>query len=297
MNRIFCCALLAILIVTGTTSASAFLGENDSPWENKLPFKEGTITYTISGTENGSQIAYIKDHGRAIARYRNSSVKMFGFSQTQETIQITTPEFIYNIDVKEGSGTKTVNPQKYMIEEYNKLSSSDKKKVNNNAEKTGTQMMNGTQVQLEPSSAKILGYDCDVVTVSGGKTYTFQGTSVELKTNYDNMGMKIHTEATKVSKGSVPSEKFSPPAGIAIEYDQRSEKMYRDMARDIMANLVEGKPMTASSGSQYSGSSASANRPPQAPPKADAPANAQPEEGEGLELEKMMKGLKGLFGK
>ena len=65
------------------------------------------------------------------------------------------------------------------------------------------------------------------------------------------MGTKIQTEATKVSKVRVPNDKFVPPAGIAMAYDQSSEGMLRDMSRDMIANLVEGKPMTTSRPGQH----------------------------------------------
>ncbi len=288
--------LLFTLVFAGTLPLLALGSESLSPWENKLPFEQGTITYTISGSESGSQIVYVKDYGQTIARYRTTSIKMFGFSQSQETLEIITPEFIYNIDLTEKTGTKTVNPQKFFLVEYNKLSSSDKKKISENTEKMGVPIMGGSQVTVEPNSSKILGFDCDVVTMSGGKTYTFHGTSVDLKTDISTMGAKIQSEATKVAKGSVPSDKFSPPTGIAITYDKNSEDMLKKRAREMITNLLEGKPMTDFSAGQQK---ELYNRPPPQAPKVgnEPPENHPPEKEMEQGLQDMMKGLQGLFGK
>ncbi len=157
--------------------------------------------------------------------------------------------------------------------------------------------MNDSQVQFKPSSSTILGYKCDMATIAGGTTYTFHGTSVELKSNYDMTGMKISTEATKVTKGPVSSDKFSPPKGIIINHDRSSEGMLKDMAHEMITSLVEGKPMKASSGSQSRGQysaqpqhySSQENRSPKK-------TNSE-EKGVTQDLQQVMKGLQGLFGK
>ena len=38
-----------------------------------------------------------------------------------DTVHIQTPDWMYTFDLVKKTGKKNVNPQKYMIEEYNKL--------------------------------------------------------------------------------------------------------------------------------------------------------------------------------
>ncbi len=118
--------IISLLALMLTASIAAAL---ESPWEKKLPFKEATIDYTISGNSKGTKTIYVKDYGRTVAEYRNTSMTVFGMTQKENTLDVTTPEWEYAIDLTEHNGTKMVNPEKYLIEEFQKLSKSDQKKI------------------------------------------------------------------------------------------------------------------------------------------------------------------------
>jgi len=233
-------ALVYILVLCITSTVTA--GES-SPWDVKLPFKSAIIEYKISGMENGSQTTYIKDYGKYRADFRTTSMTVMGMTNTVKNIEITTPDWIYSIDLTAGTGTKSVNPVKYMKEEFEKLSASDKKKVIRNAEKMGTTMMNGMQGKVKKNAAEFLHRKCDVITMPGMKLYVLGGTDVTLKSETNMMGMNSVTEAVKFTETSVPDDKFEPPAGIQIEYDRESEQIARQTAHNMIKSLVEGKPM------------------------------------------------------
>ena len=44
----------------------------DLPWEMKLPFKEATIHYELTGSEQGKETLYIKDYGKLRAKHHQS---------------------------------------------------------------------------------------------------------------------------------------------------------------------------------------------------------------------------------
>ncbi len=296
MNRksFFLWAASLFFMVTSTLFSAAVAGDDASPWEVKLPFKSAIIEYKISGMENGSQTTYIKDYGKYRATYRTTSMKVMGITNTIKNIEITTPDWIYSIDLSSGTGTKSVNPVKYMKEEYEKLSPQDRKKVVKNAEKMGTNMMNGMQGEVKKNSAEFLGRKCDVITMAGMKMYMLAGTDIPLKTETSMMGMNSLTEAVKFEETSVPDDKFQPPAGITIEYDKESDAIARQMARNVIRSLVEGKPMEMKGvvippqGRQAGGAPV--------PAAAQSNAPAGPDQGGMPDMNELMKQLKGLTG-
>ncbi|MCP4113898.1 MAG: hypothetical protein GY737_00560 [Desulfobacteraceae bacterium] len=216
-------------------------GAKDSPWETRLPFKKGTIQYNITGSQTGTETLYIKDYGRTTARHRTVSMKFLGMTQTTKEIEITTPEWVYNVDLTEQTCEKSTNPTKYMIEEFNKLSKKDRKKVIKNSLELGTQMIEGMSGTIQVKGAKVLGYPCDVVTVMGTKTYCFTGTSIVLKSEANLMGMKITSTATGIQKGAPASAHFQVPQGIQVHHNTQGDEMIKEMARTTIQNLLLGK--------------------------------------------------------
>jgi len=206
--------LLRILILNLLITAPALAGEN--PWDTKLPFKKATLNYSITGTENGSETLYIRNYGKEQATYRNTTSKIFFMTTKTESIQIVTPDWIYSIDLQEKTGSKSVNPTKYMIEEYNSLSRSDRKKVLKNSEELGHSVTEGLQGEIEKNAAKILGYSCDKVSVMGSTIYMISGTGLPLKSETSMAGMNFKSVATGIDKGSAPDNVFIPPAGINL---------------------------------------------------------------------------------
>ncbi len=234
------CTYLSLVLLW---AMSCQAGDPPSPWEVKLPFKSAVIEYKITGMDNGTQTTYIKEYGRYRATHKNTSMKIMGMTTKIKTIDITTPDWIYSIDLTAGTGTKSVNPTKYMIEEYNKLSRRDKKKVMENAKKMGITMMNGVQGEIRTGSATILGYKCDVMKVPGMKIYSIADTDLPLKTESNMFGAPSVIQAVKIRKEAVPDDKFIPPHGINIEYDRASEKRAREDAREMVQALLTGKPL------------------------------------------------------
>ncbi len=283
-----------VIFVLAFCIASATAADKASPWDVKLPFKSAVIEYKISGMENGSQTTYIKDYGKYRADYRTTSMTVMGMTNSVKNIQITTPDWIYSIDLTAGTGTKSVNPVKYMKEEYEKLSDSDRKKVIKNAEKMGTSMMNGMQGKVQKNAAEFLGRKCDVMTMPGMKLYMLAGTDIVLKSETNMMGMNSITEAVKFTETSVPDDKFEPPAGIQIEYDRESEQFARQTAHNMIKSLVEGKPM------EMQGMVQPPRTAPEGMPRPPAatgnPAPAGQGQGAPPDMNELMKQLKGLTG-
>ena len=232
--------ILLTLILLSTTA----LAKEINPWEQKLPFKEAIISYKISGTQTGSSTLYLKDYGKTAALFRNATTKILGMSHQENTLNLTTREWVYSIDLNDKTGMKQVNPEKYLIEEFNKLSVAKQKKVAANAEKFGISFVTGMDGQVEKNAKKILGYNCDKITMMGTTVYSISNIGLPLKTQSNMMGMKFKETATEIKKTSVPATKFMVPDGIKIEYSPDNDEVARNHAKMIIQSLLEDKQPT-----------------------------------------------------
>ena len=105
--------------------STAALAKEKSPWEQRLPFKEAIISYQIDGTQTGSATLYLKDYGKTSALFRTATMKILGMSKKDSTLNITTPDWVYSINLEDKTGVKQVNPERYLIEESKKLSAAE----------------------------------------------------------------------------------------------------------------------------------------------------------------------------
>ncbi len=234
MSKKFLFVFMVLLLLP----LNVFAGEK-SPWEAKLPFKSATINYTISGMENGSEVVYVRDHGREVATYHTTKTTMMGMTMVNETVDIDNPDWLYQFDLTERTGTKSVNPEKYMIEEYNKLSKADQKLVVKNAEKLGVSMAEGFGGAIQPNAKKILGYNCDRAEMMGTVAYSIHGSGIPLLVESNMMGMVMKIEATSIDKGKVADKFFQFPEGIEARFDPDSDALAREMAKQTIAGLKD----------------------------------------------------------
>jgi len=219
--------LMPIMAVAGSSN----------PWERKLPFKAATIQYTLSGMETGSETLYIRNQGKETATYKNSKMSMMGTTTASETVQIESPDWVYDFDLTTRTGTKMVNPQKYIIEEYQRLSASEKRQVEENLKQIGLPMSMAMGGKIEQKVTKILGYDCDRVQMMGTTVYSIHETGIPLQMESNMMGMNIRKEATSVNEGAVDAKYFALPVGIEAVADPQGDAMARSMAQQTIATL------------------------------------------------------------
>jgi hypothetical protein len=209
----------------------------DNPWERKLPFENATISYTLSGNETGTETLYIKEYGKETATYHKATNTIMGRAIQNETLHIQSPEWVYTFDLINKTGIKNVNPQKYLVEEYNTLTAAEKSQVSKNAQEMGVTMTKGMGGKIEKNAEKILGYDCDRATVMGSTVSSIHETGIPLKTETNMMGIAMKKEATAVKKGSPDPKYFQFPAGISPQPDPDGDAIARSMAQQTMAML------------------------------------------------------------
>jgi len=227
--------LAFILLITVFTYAE------EAVFDMKAPFEKGTIYYEMTGNTKGSEILYIKDWGKTMARYKSTVTKVLMMTKKEKIIEINTPEWDYDFDMIEKTGTKQRSMIFFMRKEYENLSKADKKKFNKNAMEMGlstVRMFNGEVVE---NAEKILGFSCDKATMMGTEAYTIHNTSIVLKTVSNILGMKMAVTAVKLDKGKVDEAKFELPKGIEPIYDEQADAMIEQAAKREIEMILSGE--------------------------------------------------------
>ncbi len=224
------------------------LAGNELPWEKQLPFKEATILYVISGIEEGKENLYIRDSGKERMTQRETVSNIMGMKMLNSTITIKTPEFIYSYDLQKQQGLKAVNPQKFMIEEYNKLSQEEQERVRESVKKMGAAYAEGMGGAMQANAVELLGYSCDKVEImDGSATYLIHDTDVTLKTEMNLMGKNLTMLAETIDTGKVDGKYFEHPVGIVAEVSSQSDDIAKNMAIQAIAMLKSPQGAHASS--------------------------------------------------
>ena len=229
---------LLLLLIPAYVSA----GEK-SPWEARLPFESATIHYTISGTKDGSEVLYVRKYGSEVATYHTTKASMLGIIIANETVSIDKPDWLYRFDLTEKTGSKRVNPKKYLIEEYKLLSEEEQKLVVQNGEKMGVTMAEGFGGSVQQNAETILGYSCDRAEMIGTVAYSIHGSGIPLLVESNLMGLVMKIEATSIDVGKVAEKYFQFPEGIEVHFDSGSDAIAREMAKQTISELKdpEGK--------------------------------------------------------
>ena len=252
-----------------------------SPFSWQLPFEQALVTYEISGMESGNELLYIKDFGSTTARHRETTTTILGVTRHLSSLEITTPEWIYSFDLQEKIGSKSVNPRKLMIEEYEKLGAADRQKVSENARSMGNVLMDGLAVSMAQNVKEILGYSCDRMTAMGSTVYTIHGTGLALMSETDLMGISLKSVATAIETGEIDNSYFEFPADIAVHHDLEADRVAQLMAQRAIEALKDPDSMTSKT-QGFMG----------------MPSGGGPEipEEDQVEMEEAMKTIRGLLG-
>ncbi len=272
--------LKCLIAVAAIVLAANKLKAEANPWARKLPFEQAVITYTLSGMEAGTEILYIREYGLKTARYRTTRTTMLGLTQKRSSVEITTPDWLYIFDLQERTGSKSINPRKLMIEEYEKLSDAEKEKVNENSENMAGVVSAGLHGDLEPNVENILGYSCDRVRAIGSTIHMIHGTGIHLSYESDLLGIKMKSVATSIKMQGAEQKYFEFPKGIDPQPDPEADRTARIMAQQAIVALKDPE--------RFRGTGQGLLGLPEEQP--DIP------EEDKMQMEEAMETIKGLFG-
>ncbi len=237
--------MIKMLLLLMVWCHGVVLAGTNNPFEKRTPFQEATITYKLSGSSKGTSTLYIKEYGKYLCEHEQTSLRMFGFDKEENKLTISTPDWVYTIDLNSKTGSKVTNFEKYMQQEYVKLSPSEQKTVRRNARKMGADFSQNLGGTIKFNAAMIHGYSCDKTTVMGMTSYTIHNTAIVLKMDGSVLGMKVKKEAISVDKGKVESSRFDLPKNVKITYDAATDAAMKEHAARMMQMLLH--PEKASS--------------------------------------------------
>lgn len=217
--------LLTILAILA--ASIAFAQKPHLKDEKVYEIKSGIIEYQVDGMSKGTKTFWFDDYGRMQATRTITTTKMMGISTQDDRLDIRTHEWVYSIDMKTKTGTRTkldvaMTPANDMVKD---MTPAERKQF----EESVKQSLNAR----EAGTGEVLGRTCIIMEVgNGGKVWGYK--NVPLKTEL-NMGMikAVETAVKFDENSSVPASKFEVPAGITIT-DQT-----RDM-QDAMKMIMQG---------------------------------------------------------
>jgi hypothetical protein len=199
----------------------ALFGQNKIKDEKVFEIKSGVIEYQVEGMSKGTKTFWFDDYGRIQCTRTTTTVKVMGFSSTEDKLEIRTKEWVYNIDMKEKTGTKikTDAAMSPIDNTYSGLTDAEKK-----------QFVEGVEQSMkikDVGTGEVLGRSCNIKEVGdGNKMWLYK--NITLKSEVGSGMIKVNETATKFDENkSIPATQFQPPAGIKIE--DKTEEMKKMM--------------------------------------------------------------------
>lgn len=225
-------ALISILILFISTTKGEEL--------KRYPFKSATVEYTsivegsVMGMGNiksiGSKTLWIDNYGVNEAELKKEKSETSIMGQTtveeKELLKMVDKDFIYNINLKEKSGTKmslkdVTELSKAMSNAY--LTNGGANSLKEFVEKNGGKWL---------GQESFLGKTCDVFELMELKQWIYKG--ITLKSEGSIMGMTIKEQATSfIENSSISKEKFNIPSGIKFTEGTQGIYPYDDQLHSM----------------------------------------------------------------
>ena len=231
---------LALTLMFLLAAAPYSGAEAETPWNRKLPFEQAVISYAVQGAETGTETLYVRDWGRERVSSHTTASTVQGRDAASNTVEITTPNWIYTYDLDSKTGEKAVNPVRFLIQAFLSLPLEERPIVAARADIMGIPTIPDPETVTEPNTDRILDFPCDRTRSTETVVYTLHGTDLVLRTEGIIMGRPYSMTATAIDLGQVPDHVFRHPESIWPRLIPESEAMAREMADQIIQSLRPG---------------------------------------------------------
>ncbi|MCH9812969.1 MAG: hypothetical protein K0U47_03390 [Epsilonproteobacteria bacterium] len=206
-------------------------------FDKEIPFKEGIVHYSVSGSEYGTKTLYIKEYGKRQVRYTNTKSKFMRQNSTTDRFTHITPKWIYEIDLESNSTTKLPNMKYLLQKRFAKLSKKEKKIVTKNLTDIKQNSLQNLKGTLKPHVTEILGFNCNLESIQGVNTYTAENSELVLKTETEILGFHTKMVATKIEKKAIGFDIFILPKNLKIKDNSEQVKQLEEEADTIIGYL------------------------------------------------------------
>ncbi len=205
--------LFSMLIVMIT---SASIKAQNTQEVKRYAVKSGYLKLELSGSTTGTRELWWDDYGDKTCEIEESetTVNMFGMKNTEKThmLTINVGDSFWNVDYQNNEAYKG------KIEVYDAAHEFADSMTEEEREEFANQILEGLGGQKQGTET-IGGFNCDVFTVMGAKTWIYKG--VAIKSTAKIMGVENNETFVDFKPGSsVPSSKFTPPAEYEYQTSQ-----------------------------------------------------------------------------
>ena len=229
-------SIISFILVTNLLS-------QNTPFWKPLPFKEGVIYYIVDGNEIGIETLYIKDYGKTTIRFTSKQSKIMFDQLYTEHITLSTPQWIYKIDLATNSAYKSTNILKLLNKEYSKLSKQDQKNIISNIKAYNFFLHDNINIQPTKTKNLILSNTCyNSLTFDGTLTCYFQNSDIYLKSQIDIFGFSSKTQAINIEIKKIDDKVFKLPKNLSITLDQEAQEKNKIRAKKIISYLKNPTP-------------------------------------------------------
>ena len=259
---LFPCAAAVFLFVCLSHASAPDLG---NPYITTYPFESAVIHYTIENehihgkTSQGKETLYVRGDKMAIA----GDVKLVdAWGKVQEekkTLYISTPDYIFMIDLIGKTGIKIDNPKKYAKSAYSDLSDKEKNLFHERMDKRGVVSLDLPGLGKKVGEETLLGRKCDVYESAGNaesgeqdsdsvdtvytRNWVWNKANIRLKTIKEGPGSTTELTAVKIEEDiEIPEERFQVPAGIEVKYDELKSEYAKQEALSKFHLFLTGNP-------------------------------------------------------
>ena len=220
---------IPILMLLITISVGVFAQQN----YQRFTTKNGYIEYKVTGNTTGTKKMWWDDYGNKSRTEVNTVTvtKIFGITNEtkEETINVTNGKKYWSANLVEKTGQKGTFSVDEQLAFYENMTEAEKRAFEKQMlDKYGASII---------GKETIMGYECDIVSVMGAKSWVHRG--IVFKTEASILGITITETAVVFNKNiSIPASKFEPYSGI--NYEDMGE-----MDIPVQAATIETTPTTA----------------------------------------------------
>ncbi len=221
-------------MMTGTTHL-LFAGEN--PFIRKFPIREGVVTYTTRGNQQGSQILYFSEYGRKqlLVEKQQNDNDIVQSASDKERVTLLLPDVKYLIYPEKKSAQKSLPLQKRLYDIFRKLTKQEQDKVLASLQKIAPRSYENISGSCFKEAKTIAGYRCNEELIGGIRSCTVANGGLTLEKRISLLGYSVDTFATEVKEKKVDPKIFTLPENLHIISDtQKSDPA----PSKIIANLL-----------------------------------------------------------
>ncbi len=181
------------------TFSVSLLQANENPFLTTLPFKEGIIHYTISGSEKGFQTTYIRNYGKERITYRRYTSYVMHAKHQHETLTLQTLNDRYTFDLTTQELSHDAPLVSRLSKQFTQLTKQEQEEM------------------LQAPTTELLNFSCLTFTdKKGAQVLLSKEGHLLLQSTTHILGFHTRTTATKIEIKPVSSLIFSLPTQLSL---------------------------------------------------------------------------------